>query len=225
MKKRCLFLCLVFSFSKYQAQNSADNKLGTWYMFNGSHQLSDKFALKTMAHFRYFETTSEFQQEIYRLGANYKLNPKTNVTLGLSYATADVAYNSPSFNLYEWRIYEDLNLKSNWGVFTAKQRFRLEHRFIHRDASNDITNNWIRYDLNLRYPLAKNWHVYIFNEIFLNIDRNKRFSQNWTGTGLTHKLNENIILKTGYLQIKTPNTTFKRLQIGVILHTNHIKKD
>ncbi len=66
-----------------------------------------------MAHFRYFELASEFQQEIYRLGINYTFTPKTNVTLGVSYATADVAYDTSSVNLYESRFYEELKLKSN----------------------------------------------------------------------------------------------------------------
>ncbi|NJN50209.1 MAG: hypothetical protein HC798_03260, partial [Polaribacter sp.] len=26
------------------------NQLGTWYMFNGKHKISEKFALETMAH-------------------------------------------------------------------------------------------------------------------------------------------------------------------------------
>ena len=94
MNKVIIILFLSLFSSTIQAQKSAENKLGTWYMYNGSHKVSDKLALKTMAHFRYFETATEFQQEIYRLGVNYSFNPKTNVTVGVSYSTADVAYNS-----------------------------------------------------------------------------------------------------------------------------------
>ncbi len=218
-----LFVFGLF-FNQLQAQTTPENKLGTWYMYNGSHKVSNKYALKTMAHFRYFELASEFQQEIYRLGLNYTFNPKTNLTVGLSYATADVTYDTPSNNLYEWRFYEDLNLKSKWGEFNAKHRFRFEQRFIHRDLTKDLFQNWIRYDLNVSYPISKNWHAYVFNELFLNLDRGKRFAQNWTGAGFIYKLNKNIKFKTGYFQIKTPNTIFKRLQFGVILNTNHIKK-
>lgn len=224
MKKISILFCLCILSFKMQAQNAAEDKLGTWYMYNGSHKISDKYALKTMAHFRYFEVTSEFQQEIYRLGINYTFNPKTNLTLGLSYATADVAYNTPSANLYEWRFYEDLNLKSKWGKFNAKHRIRLEHRFIHRDINKDQTQNWIRYDLNIGYPIAKKWSAYVFNELFLNLDRGKRFAQNWTGAGFLHQLNNQVKLKAGYFQIKLPNNTLKRLQLGVVLNTNHTKK-
>jgi hypothetical protein len=223
MKKLSFLLCLSLLSFKAQAQNSAEKNLGAWYMYNGSHKVSEKFAVKTMAHFRYFEVASEFQQEIYRLGINYSFNSKTNLTLGFSYATADVAYNSPSSNLYEYRFYEDLNVKSNWGKFIAKHRFRLEHRFIHKDISKDATQSWFRYNINIGYPISKKWSAYVFNELFLNLDRGKRFSQNWTGLGAIRKLNKSLKLKVGYFQIKTPNNTFKRLQLGVILNTNHIK--
>ncbi|MFT6698805.1 MAG: hypothetical protein ACJAVD_000289 [Porticoccaceae bacterium] len=207
-----------------QAQSSADKKLGTWYMYNGSHKISDKIALKTMAHFRYFEVASEFQQEIYRFGINYSITPKINLTIGTSYATADVAYNSPSNNLYEYRFYEDLNVSSKWGKLIAKHRFRLEHRFIHKNSTQDATQSWIRYNLNLSTPISKKWSIYAFNELFLNLDRGNRFSQNWTGAGFLHQLNKNLKLKLGYFQIKLPNNTLKRLQLGVILNTNHTKK-
>tara|TARA_B110000046_G_scaffold179403_1_gene208588 strand:+ start:3113 stop:3796 length:684 start_codon:yes stop_codon:yes gene_type:complete len=224
MKKTSLILCLSLFCLKVQAQNSAKNNLGTWYMLNGSHKISDKIALKTMAHFRYFEIANAFQQEIYRLGVNYAFNPKVNVTLGSSYATADLVYNAPSNNLYEYRFYEDLNVKSKWGRFIGKHRFRLEHRFIHKNITKDVTQSWIRYNLNLSTPISKKWSIYAFNELFLNLDRGNRFSQNWTGAGFLHQLNKNLKLKLGYFQIKSPNNTLKRLQLGVILNTNHTKK-
>lgn len=224
MNKLCFVLFLSLFCFKIQAQTSAENKLGTWYMYNGSHKLSDKFALKTMAHFRYYELTSEFQQEIYRLGINYTFNPKTNLTLGLSYATADLDYDVPSIHLYEYRFYEDLNLKSIWGKFSAKHRFRLEQRFIHKDLTTNQFQNWIRYNLNVSYPLSKKWNVFVFNELFLNLNRSKRFAQNWTGTGLLYKLNNSLKFKMGYFQIKSPSSVLKRLQLGIILNTNFTKK-
>ena len=224
MKKTSLILCLSLFCLKVQAQNSAKNNLGTWYMLNGSHKISDKIALKTMAHFRYFEIANAFQQEIYRLGVNYAFNPKINVTLGLSYATEDLVYDVPSINLYEYRFYEDLNVKSKWGKFNTNHRFRLEHRFIHKNSTQDVTQSWIRYNLNVAYPLSKKWSAYAFNELFLNLDRGKRYAQNWTGAGFLHNLNSNLKLKVGYFHIKLPTNTIKRLQLGVILKTNHTKK-
>ena len=82
----------------------------------------------------------------------------------------------------------------------------------------------MRYNLNVSYPLSEKFSAYVFNEIFLNLNRPETFAQNWTGAGFLYKLNKNIKLKTGYFQIKLPNATLKRLQLGVILNTNFIKK-
>ena len=224
MKKIIILFVLSLLCSKIQAQNSAEKKLGTWYMFNGTHKLSERTALKTMAHLRYFETASEFQQEIYRLGFNYSLTPKTNLTFGASYATADTAYDIPSNNLYEFRLYEDLNLKSKWRKFNAKHRIRFEHRFIHKNLIENVTQNWVRYNLNISYPVSKKWSAFIFNELFLNLDKGKSFNQNWTGTGFLYTLNNSVKLKTSYFQIKSPTGVLKRLQLGIILNTSHTKK-
>ena len=48
-----------------------------------------------------------------------------------------------------------LNLKSNWRKFTTKHRFRFEQRFIHKNLTTDQFQNWLRYDLNISYPLSK----------------------------------------------------------------------
>lgn len=224
MKKIVLIFSLIFICAKIQAQKLPENQLGNWYMYNGSHKLSEKYSLKTMAHFRYFELASEFQQEIYRLGINYTFNPKINVTLGLSYATEDLAYATSSIHLYESRFYEDLNLKSNWKKIAVKQRFRFEQRFIHKNLTTNQFQNWLRYNLNVSYPLSSTWNAFIFNELFLNLNSSKTFAQNWTGAGFLYKWNHNIKLKIGYFQIKNTAVILKRIQLGIILNTNFSKK-
>lgn len=219
MKKIFILFSIITFGIKVNAQESATDKLGAWYMYNGSHKISEDFSLKTMAHFRYYELASEFQQEIYRLGINYTFNPKFNLTLGYSYVNTDTSYGNPSNYVKEHRIYEDFNFKGKLKDFNLRHRIRLEHRFL--DSS---TSNWFRYDLNVNYPLSNNWSLYAFNEIFLNIDKSKRFVQNWTGTGVLYKLNENLKFKLGYFYIKLPEDGFHRMQFGVILNTNHIKK-
>ncbi|MFY9243257.1 MAG: DUF2490 domain-containing protein [Polaribacter sp.] len=218
MKKIGILLIISILQFKTYSQSSAESKLGAWYMYNGSHKLSEKYSLQTMAHFRYFEIANAFQQEIYRLGVNYAFNPKMNLTLGVSYATGDLAYDVPSIHLYEWRLYEDFNISSKWGKFNARHRLRLEHRFIHRDFI-DETRNWFRYDLNVNYPLSKNWSIYAFNEIFLNF-QGDLFAQNWTGAGFLRKVNKNLKLKFGYFQIRNSTVTLERVRVGILLNTD-----
>ena len=92
MRKLIFVLCFsIFSFV-IKAQNSAEKELGTWYILNASHRLSEKIKLTTNAHFRYYELASEYQQEIYRVGLNYRFNPKINITGGMVYSITDTSY-------------------------------------------------------------------------------------------------------------------------------------
>tara|TARA_B110000091_G_C13789755_1_gene465077 strand:- start:366 stop:1040 length:675 start_codon:yes stop_codon:yes gene_type:complete len=222
MKKVILLCCLSLFFTKTHAQVSPENKLGAWFMYNGSHQVSNQFSLKTMAHFRYFETTSEFQQSIYRLGLNYTANKNFNFTLGISPVKTDTQYQSPSEFATEFRIYEDINWNTNLTKLKIRHRFRFEHRFIEL-LGEKSTVNWVRYDLNATYPFSKTWSIYAFNELFVNF-KGETVPQNWTGAGLIYTLNSNLKLKAGYFNQKFKNSSFNRLQLGVILHTDFRKK-
>lgn len=214
-------MCLSFFCFETKAQNSAENKLGTWYMYNGSHKLSKNIKLKTSAHFRYYELASEYQQEIYRIGLNYNLTKKVNITGGVVYSITDTSYKSNLPDLYEYRFYQDVNLKDNWNKIQVNQRVRLAQRFKRENFKNEIKHR-IRYGLFLKYPLSQKWETYAFSEIFIKFAA-KAFSQNRTGAGFIRGINENLKLKLGYFYTKFSNSSLHRLQLGIILNTNHIK--
>lgn len=222
MKKISILLCLSFICFKTQAQISAENKLGTWYMYNGSHKLSKNYTLTTSAHFRYFEFITEYQQEIYRLGLNYKINKSINFTGGTVYSITDTSYKANLPDLYEFRFYQDLNIKDKWGSFFVKHRVRLAQRFRRKNFKNRTTHR-IRYGLFLSYPISKQLTTYGFNEIFIKF-ASKTFGQNRTGFGFLQQLSNQLKLKMGYMYTQFSKTKSHRLQLGVILNTNHIKK-
>lgn len=222
MKKIGILLCLSLCFIKIQSQNSSQSKLGTWYMLDASHKLSEKIKLTTNAHFRYYELASEYQQEIYRVGLNYSFNPKINVTGGVVYSITDTSYKENFPDLYEYRFYQDLNIKDNWGKIQAKHRVRLAQRFKTKNSAKEITHR-IRYGLFLSYPISKNWETYTFSEIFIKF-ASKPFSQNRTGAGFIKKINDKLKLKLGYFYTKFSNSGLHRLQLAVILNTDFTKK-
>jgi len=223
MYKFILFLCLSFFILNAQAQENAENKIGSWYMFNGSHKLSKKYTLKTSFHVRYYELIGEFQQEIYRLGLNYKVNNKFNFTIGSVYSITDTSYKFSSPNLYEFRFYQDANLKDNWGNFLVTHRVRLAQLFKRQNFENK-TSHRIRYGLFLKYPITKKLTSYAFNEIFINFAKNT-FGKNRTGFGVVRKLEKKLRLRLGYMFTKINNSKSHRLQIGIILTTNHVKNE
>lgn len=222
MKKTLLLLGLSLVIYKAQAQISSEDKLGTWYMYNGSHKLSEKFTLKTSFHVRYYEFITEYQQEIYRVGVNYAFNKKINLTLGSVYSIKDVSYKENLPDLYEYRFYQDVNMKDNWGIFKVKHRIRLAQRFRTQNFTNKTTHR-IRYGLFLKYPLSKKITTYCFNEIFIKFAK-KSFGENRTGFGFLQKMSEQLQIKLGYMYTQFNNTKSHRLQLGVILNTNHHTK-
>lgn len=222
MKILNIITCIVFFSFKIQAQKYAENQLGNWYMYNGSHKLSENVKLKTSAHFRYFELASEYQQEIYRMGLNYSLNKKVNFTGGAVYSITDTSYKTDLPDLYEYRFYQDINVKDNWNKIQVNHRVRLAQRFKRQNLKDEVKHR-IRYGLFLKYPLSQKWETYAFSELFIKF-ATKAFSQNRTGAGFIKGINENLKFKLGYFYTKFSNSSLHRLQLGIILNTDFTKK-
>ncbi len=222
-KKNIAFFILIISFHFLQAQNSSEDKLGTWYMYNGVHQLSKKIKLTTSAHFRYYEPITAYQQEIYRVGVNYTFTKKINITGGTVYSIKDVSYKRTGADLYEFRFYQDLNIKDKWGSFFVKHRVRLAQRFRRQNFANKTTHR-IRYGLFTKYPISSKMTTYAFNEVFIKFAK-KTFGENRTGFGILQELSKKVKLKAGYMFTKFRNSKSQRIQLGVILNTSHFKKE
>lgn len=216
MKKLIFTITFLFSFNIY-SQN-AEDRLGAWYMYGGSHKVSEKLSVKSLAHFRFFEVTDDLQQLLIRVAGNYSFNKTINVSLGYAYLNTDATYNLSNGDTNEHRIYEDFNIKHQLSSLKFTHRLRLEHRFFETN-----TNHWIRYQIGLNHSITSKWSTYFFNEIFLNL-QGKSFAQNWIGGGLIYKVSKIIKLKAGYLNVQQTNIDFNRIQIGVIINTNHSKK-
>ncbi len=212
MKKIFILFFAFISFNML-GQKNPENSLGVWYMYGGSFELSDKWKLKSLAHFRMFDLTNDLQQYLYRVGANYKINKTLSVTGGYAYLNTDATFDVDGGNEDEHRLYEDFNIKHKASKLGFDHRFRLEHRFFERD-----TQHWIRYQLGLSYPLSKTLSAFVFDEIFFNF-QGDTYAQNWIGGGLTFKASDHIKLKAGYMNISNNNISLNRIQLGIIFNT------
>ena len=217
--KKIIFLLSIFIFANTYSQSNPEKELGVWYMYNGSHKVAPKFSVKSMAHFRFFEIGDDLQQFIGRLGANYTFNKHFNVTLGYAFLNTDTSYDIDGGDFNEHRVYEDLNIKHNISKLTAAHRLRAEQRFF-----NAQTGHFLRYQLALGYPLSSKWSTYIYDEVFLDFE-GEAFNQNWLGVGVKYKLSDQIKLQLGYMNIALDNAmNFDRIQIGIAINTDHLKK-
>lgn len=215
MKKLFLTtLFLAFATTISAQLKNPENELGAWYMYNGSHKVSDKFSIKTMAHFRFFDLASDMRQFIGRLGVNYKINKTVSVTLGYAYLDTDRTFDVDGGFFGDHRVYEDLNVKYKINKLGVAHRLRAEQRFFEGN-----TGHLVRYQLGLSYPISEEWSTFIYDEVFFDFD-GEAYNQNWFGGGFKYKLNDAVKLKFGYQNISiNSGPTFNRLLLGVELST------
>ena len=219
MKKIILVLALLTFSIHLTSQQNPEKELGIWYMYNGSHTISNKFSIKSMAHFRFFEIGEDMQQFIGRFGANYKMDNTLSATLGYAFLTTDTSFGIDGGTFNEHRIYEDLLANHKISVLNLSHRLRGEHRFF-----NSQTGHFLRYQLALGYPISKKWSSYIYDEVFLDFDGGDAYNQNWLGFGFKYQLSKVVKLQLGYMNININNQNLDRIQLGVAISTNHTKK-
>lgn len=213
MKKTLIILISFFSL-QISAQQ-ADQTMGVWYMYGGSHQLSEKFAIKSLAHFRFFEFGDDFQQLLIRVAPNYKISKTVNVSVGYAYFNTDSTYGLDGGETPEHRIYEDINVKYKTNKLTWAHRFRFEQRLLEPEM-----RNLFRYQLGFSHPIDEKWSAYLYDEIFFNFS-GKAFNQNWAGLGVKYKLSNTVKLQLGYMKILNTRTDFDRIQLGFSINTKH----
>lgn len=212
MKKTTLFIFIFFTL-QLVAQKNPENQFGAWYMYGGSHKITEKISAKTLAHFRFFDMGNDFQQLLIRVAGNYKISKIVNASLGYAYFNTDATFGIDGGEVPESRIYEDINVNYKTNKLGWAHRFRFEQRLL------DIgMRNLFRYQLSLSHPLDKKWSAYMFDEIFFNFS-GKAFNQNWAGAGIKYKVSNAVKLQLGYMKILTPNLDFDRLQLGISLST------
>lgn len=218
MKKLFFVVALILSISSI-AQSNPEDKLGVWYAYGGSHKVSNKFALKTQAQFRFFDIASDLQQLMLRAGANYKINKTFSAYLGYAFFNTDATFGTDGGDAIEHRLVEDFNINYKHSKFGIAHRFRFEQRFLPNN-----TLHWFRYQIGVNHPITKKLSAYIYDEVFLNL-QGDTYSQNWFGIGIKHKVSNTLKLQIGYHNISlNGGANFNRILAGFSISTNHTKK-
>ena len=217
MKKIALLITLcIVSFSN--AQETGEDNWGTWYMYFGTNKISDKLSIHTEAQFRYYETTSNFNQMLLRTGLNYHINSDAIATLGYGYISTDGSFEEllNEENSNEHRIFEQFILKNKVGEFLFEHRYRLEQRFLEYQDVTD-TQHRARYRLQVTLPLTDIFFLNFYDEVFINL-QNEAFGQNRLYGALGVNVTENLSIQAGYLKNHFSDANFDRLQFGIFFN-------
>lgn len=229
IKKGIFYLiCIVFISNNVKAQNpveKAENELGNWLMYFGTHKISEKYSLHYETQLRNYEIISNFNQLLPRVGLNYHIDENSIVTAGYAFIPTQNEFDKGwgKEMVTENRIWEQFILRNSINRVKIRHRYRLEQRWV---KAVDITNykNRARYMLSLKLPISKNEEsplfISLYDEIFLNISDNP-FDQNRLFASLGFQVNKQMNIQLGYLRHRAGSLDLNRLQLALFLNTGN----
>jgi len=229
IKKGIFYLiCSVFISINVKGQNSvekAENELGNWLMYFGTHKISEKYSLHYETQLRNYEIISNFNQLLPRVGLNYHIDENSIVTAGYAFIPTQNEFDKGwgKEMVTENRIWEQFILRNSINRVKIRHRYRLEQRWV---KAGDITNykNRARYMLSLKFPISKNEEsplfISFYDEIFLNISDNP-FDQNRLFAALGFQVNKQMNIQLGYLRHRAGSLDLNRLQLALFLNTGN----
>ena len=226
IKKRIFYLvCIVFISNNVKGQNPAENELGNWLMYFGTHKISEKYSLHYETQLRNYEIISNFNQLLPRVGLNYHIDESSIVTAGYAFIPTQNEFDKgwAKEMVTENRIWEQFILRNSINRVKIRHRYRLEQRWV---KAGDITTykNRARYMLSLKLPISKNEEsplfISLYDEIFLNISDNP-FDQNRLFAALGYQVNKQMNIQLGYLRHRAGSLDLNRLQLALFLNTGN----
>ena len=226
IKKRIFYLvCIVFISNNVKGQNPAENELGNWLMYFGTHKISEKYSLHYETQLRNYEVISNFNQLLPRVGLNYHIDESSIVTAGYAFIPTQNTFDKGwgEEMITENRIWEQFILRNSINRIKIRHRYRLEQRWV---KAGDITTykNRARYMLSVKLPISKNEEsplfISLYDEIFLNISDNP-FDQNRLFAALGYQVNMQMNIQLGYLRHRAGSLDLNRLQLALFLNTGN----
>ena len=203
-----------------------EDKLGSWWMYFGTHHLNEKYSIHYETQLRHYELGTNFFQLLPRVGLNYKIDDNSMVTAG--YAWIPTQQNlDEGFDgdlVTENRIWQQFILRNKIKNIKFRHRYRLEQRWIKLPDNSTEYRDRARYMLSVKIPLSKKddfpLFVFLYDEVFLHID-NSPLNQNRLYGALGYQLNKNMNIQAGYLRHRNESKHLSRLQLAVFLNTGN----
>lgn len=218
MVKKILLPILLFVFSISSAQNSED-PVGSWTLISGTHKITEKWSIPTIAILQTYEVYDNFQFILARTGISYDINTKINGTLGYDYLYSEPNQIAPGIaGKTNHLIFQQFVLKDSYKKLGFNHRYRLESIWTTQNSETNFSNR-IRYRLRLDHPVYKSLYAAVFNEVLLNTQR-PYFNHNRIFTGIGYIFSPNYKMELGYFANYFTTTTQRRIRVAIIFNTD-----
>ena len=209
--------------------NKTAPSIGNWTMFFGQVRFNDKLGIHLEAQFRDYKLLNQPEQILLRTGIVYHINSTSNLTLGYAsitnFAFNDERFENPTVN--ENRIWQQLLMKNNIGIFLFEHRYRAEQRWL-KSQNNNLYRDRIRYLIRMNIPLNKKTiesntlFLSFYDELFINITSNP-FDRNRLYGALGFQFTNGLNLQLGYMA-QTVNVSTKHYFQTAINYTFDLRK-
>ncbi len=230
--RNCYFIAIgfvfgihfVFAQSITHGRASTENTIA-WFNYSGDHKIANKWSLHTEYQFRRADFISTWEQSLLRLAINYHFNDQVMFTLGyglihtFSYGLNPIVKktNEGEAQVFpEHRLYQDMLIKNNTGIFEINHRFRFEERWLANlyDKDNLLRQDAWKFMLRMRYRLRialplkgktiddKELYLHAFDEIFIGFGDDvgaNVFDQNRINLGIGYRFTKDFRLEVGFL--------------------------
>ena len=219
-----LFIFLIIQ-SYLNAQNTGENKFGSWYEITTSNKINDKLSLSgSITSWNYELPAENLDLLLGIVGINYSLNDNVSVGVGYAYGDIDSSFEINDIpDIKENRIIEQLALKHKSKKIGFSHRFRLEQRFL-KYATENILKHRIRYRFKIKFPINNSLFISTYDEIHFNLNEFD-FQQNRAFAGLGIVINKNINTELGYARHSFKTKSYNRLSVQLNLKYDLRKKN
>ncbi len=223
-KSTLLFTLLSMATFVGNAQFNSD-QTGAWYMYFFNTNFKDgPWGVQGDIQFRNWDLGGDLEQLLIRGGVTY-VPKSTNIKFTLGYGNITTGeFGSGTSTVSESRIYQEALFPTKIGErFYLKHRFRYEQRMV---EGQDLRTRY-RYNLFVNVPLnsksleAKTIYLALYNEIFINGEREtgtgqvEIFDRNRAYAALGYALKNNLKVQLGWMKQTTDNWSKNQLQVSL----------
>ncbi len=194
--------------------SQSNEKLGSWYIYNGFFNLNPKIELFFETQLRTWEPVSNPENFFLRPYFNYNINENWQLGLGLEYHKS-WTYDEVSENRI---ITEEFRKTLQSMVFQKIGRVKLQHRYRYEFRNIDGSKKQrTRYRIQITIPITKKGFdkgglfINTLNEFLIDTKPNLYFSQNRFYVALGYQFTKNVNLQVGYLNIMRETSVHHRM--------------
>ena len=213
------YIIVVFTFlfivSPSLSFGQSEDKLGSWYIYNGFFNINPKVELFFETQLRTWETFGNPENFFLRPYFNYNLTKNFQAGLGLEYHKTWTYAEDPDDRVSsdEFRITLQSILFHKIDKVSIQHRYRYEFRNVDGDKLQRT-----RYRLQVTIPLNNKSiekgtvFINVFNEFLIDTEPKLNFSQNRFYLAGGYQFTKSINFQFGYLTISRASTVHHRLQ-------------